>query len=403
MRNKLKEAISDIEDRLKRIKEREIEGELLWEDISKNILTALHLFRGALEAYIRQCKILKTEVDQLSQVSQDDYVFYDHRISELYMCVNNFRRWFSLYFGQKYEDLLYLHFFLNELLLTFPVSWLREDINFIFVPVNLVVTWPLHKQMTEKMLSWYDEQVKEDLKKLESTEVYCIGAVPEQDLLAQAVLAHEIFHLIINKNSNIHDHIKDISAGENMKNMLPGLEPEVMESWTEELFCDFASSWHLGPVYGKAFIKEIVYYQSYGTETHPPRACRVLFILEALEIKKHPYITEIRNFRKRIVYEEEGQWSTEIKKIANKFRAVLQILKVYRYKYTNIRKLLRVKYFQNNLPYTYSDVRTFLNNLPKPADLPEKIKNDYDEILVECFRKNVIKREFEKAMEKTIL
>lgn len=405
MKKTLELAISDTVERFQKLIDKEIHGELLWRQVSNHVHYTVDLFRKIISIYVKQCEKIKLEIQSLSKINQGDYVFYHKRIDELNnKCLGYYRARSLILFSQNFDNQLILYLFLEDLISIFPsaMSFLRKDVHFFFVPLGQILTWPLHKELTEQaIISWMDDDLMIELNSLQQRDIRGLGAVPEENITSQIVLAHEIFHIIVDKTSSMADRLNELAHEGSTITLFNQHNSQILESWIEELFCDYGALFVFGPIFGREIVKELVYTTGYASETHPPRKWRILFILEMLKDTKSPSVTRIRNYFKSIEYEQTNINESQIKVISGKFQIMLSQLGLKQYTYSNKRTQIYEKNFLNRIPYEYKkDIRELLNNLPNDEELSLQQRKDINLMVIESIRKNTLKREFEEIMEK---
>lgn len=403
MKKILELAISDTTERFQKLIDKEIQGELLWRQLSRHVCSTLDLGRSVISIYIKQCEEVRLEVESLSHIDQGDYTFYHKRVDDLNKYLAYYRGRFLSLFSQNFDGQLILYLFLEDLIAIFPPSmdYLRKDVHFFFEPMKYIATWALHKELTVQALPWMEDNLKVKLNNLQQRDTRGLGAVHEESIVSQIILAHEIFHVILAKNDSVKDNLNEIAHQVSTITLFNKDDYQVLENWIEEFFCDYGASFLFGPIFGREFAKELVYTTGHSTDTHPPRKWRISFILDMLRNIKNPFVTKIRNYYKSIEYEQIDINIDQVRAISDKFQIILLQLGLKRYTYSNKRKEIYERNFENKIPYEYKkDIRDLLNNLPKDENLSLQGRKDINLMVVESIRKNTLKREFEETMEK---
>lgn len=187
-------------------------------------------------------------------------------------------------------------------------------------------------------------------------------------------------------------------------------------SHLKEYFCDFASTWHLGPIYAKSFLDEIDYYPREITSSHPPAAFRAKLIIETLNTKAPKNIKDFYGKERERLTHRLGVNMDAIerglRKILHEYTAILPQFKMRRK--LNTRKVpskkVILRYIEHNLPFIYEDIRLFLNGLPDLKSIKKvltkrnldakQINNYFIEFLQESMLRSNAFRIFKKGAEK---
>jgi len=139
----------------------------------------------------------------------------------------------------------------------------------------------------------------------------------------------------------------------------------------------------------------------FGTATHPPRLVRASILLKAWERQKDAPcrgIEHTKTFKRCVEREEPALDKEAVTWITGEFRDILErVLKVPKYKLKADTSVV-IKYFENNIPFLFEDVRDFFNGLPEREKLPEHVRGHFDVFLQETLRKNYLHRAFRNAM-----
>lgn len=395
----LEEAIGRAINNLGELEQREPKGELRWDLISENVSGGLALFREVVDIYQQQSARLKGEIDSLPvHVNDELYEYYYRLIDSINRCIGFFRERFHMVFMRNHDEQLHLYLFLSEILIPFEDIHIARKLNnvyFLFVPLGYVAELPLHEQLTSDLITWMEEDLKLALTAAKRQEVYCLGGVPEEDILNQVLLIHEVFHIVLQRSQNLRGRLDNLaSALGQTGGVLGQCDPPRLRNWLEEWFCDFAASWFFGPIFGKEFIEEISYVSPFGTASHPPRASRIVFILKALSTKRHPYVTLVRRYQNEIAHEISSESDIGQERSAEEFKQMVNTIGLRRYpteSRTRKNAATVKRNLKNNLPFIYGDIRDFLNSIPVEGVLGTAI--------IESLWKNIMIRRFRRIMK----
>lgn len=390
-KNRLKENIIKLKNRLNELRNRYIEIDPAWKFIYESVFTVHESFKKIIDALIKQCEVFLKEIDYSSR----SYEIFHELINLLYIEVDYLRKDFFDLFPKTFTNRLYLYLFMRELLLTFPPSTkVSERLKYIMIPTGYIGTWPIHKTLVGRAHSWVDFEIQKDIEEIKENEVIGFECDPEESLDRWIIEGHEIFHVLIDKTPRIKEQLTKIEN--RYKQEFGGLffhdQPETMH-YIKELFCDFGATWHFGPAYGKAFIDEIVFSTSKATKTHPQRVIRVMVIRSALQGIPHPYREEINKFYKTYRHEVAGIQSQGIEFLRKEFISMVKSCDISQYKPQQIKDRIK-KHFEHNLPYLYQDIREFLNNLPKENELEKDTQRHFKNLILESLRKNILYHQF---------
>ena len=209
----------------------------------------------------------------------------------------------------------------------------------------------------------------------------------------QAVLTHELFHIIVRHNKELSDLFRDLTTDREIQQTLGTAEFDSLTSQIEELFCDFAAVWYFGPVYLQAFKDEISYYEVRPSDSHPPSDLRAGFLLANNSVfKNHQGYKSLDNYlrlRKRAGVTLPKK-AILVNQIGKPFGRLLNSLELYRYSHEDVVRQVTHS-FADNIPFVAKDVRRILNNIPVVTETTDK-KRHLD-LISESLRKTNLLRQ----------
>ncbi|MBI5208332.1 MAG: hypothetical protein HY934_11175 [Candidatus Firestonebacteria bacterium] len=400
-KNCLNDRISKLKDRLNELKNRNILYNTNWNFIDFSIKSAHIFFNQIIDIFIEQCNIFLKDIDSFTK--KNNYELFYEKINLLYYKTAHLRECFVYFFQTQFTNRIYIYLFMRDIIDTLSTNNNLKNLNFILIPTGRTATYPIHFYLLGKNYSsWLDFNLIDKINSIVIKEIRCFECDPEEPLERQLIEGHEIFHILLKKETNIENSFKTILSNYKITNLFINNDKDIEMNYIKELFCDFASAWHFGPAYGKAFIEDIAFTTIMETNKHPQRVLRIIIILEALQKhKKHPYTLEVKNFYKNHKIEYSyGVDKNNIRLIIDEYKKILKSLKISYY-YSNDLKEKIKNYFEHNLPYLYNDVREFLNNLPNKKNLSNKAQRYYEIFILESIRKNTLWHEFNQEIRKS--
>jgi hypothetical protein len=387
------------------------------------------VLQGWPEPGLSKLKVLKDTlnitIDRIIEFYQQNYLdkinqwldlrYLENRVRQLFEFTNFLRKYSELLFSPFTFELAYLFSFIEDLLGTFPPKTrLGRGETFTLIPTGTFSTLPFSDWLTMGLR-------KVGISERQESEIYCFECVSKLRLDRSAVLFHELIHVLIYKNQAlINSCLTEMMNNENISslfNSLSHLTPPIDScSHLKEYFCDFASAWHLGPIYAKAFLDEIEYYPKGITYSHPPAGFRAKLIIETLNRETPKSIRDFYGKEKERLAQRLGVNMDVIERglmeISHKYASILTLqFRIIKLKMRKVPpKKVILKYIEHNLPFIYEDIRLFLNGLPDLKNIKEtlakreldakQIDNYFIEFLQESVLRSNAFRIFRSGAEK---
>lgn len=416
---KLGRLVSSLEE----IKERKVIVNSGWKKIDDDVNEIYNFFLQMLNHYVEGCNYLIKLIPKVPKIywSNDTW---DELVDYQSLRAHYFRMFSLRFFPPPTVERLYNYLFIKDLLRTFPENLnLQKNIRFLVTHSNNIALFSIQDALLglvdsintairsvsnlvgEEINSPYREEI---INKIRNIEAYAFECDPREKLSNKIILGHEIFHMIVKKNQTIETRFSQaLNDGifdeyfSDIKQTGFNINKINKISHVEELFCDFGAAWHLGPCSGFAALNELSFFGKTTSSSHPPRAARIKIILNAYKLIKHPSVDRFKILID--VYQNEMKTikNSSIKTISDFFITILKDdLGIKKCLPSNEEEKLK-KHIQNKIPYMYDkDIRILFNNLPPLEELTSSEKNDLNDYLFESIRKNLMRLDFEMAMEK---
>jgi len=388
-KDRISRTLSDVVGRLKSLRQQDITPFPRWPSIEEWRKLAYSLFGRAIEAFMGQCESYLKNLDTIHRTFEQWCFILD----ALWDRCDRLRTYHNRLFYYDYSTVIYHHVFISEMFDCLPQTLSGARIKFLLVPSGELVVWIINEEFADLSLDWFDKQYRIDFKEIAERErVISFECHREQNFERQAVLAHEIFHIIARNNQDLVNTFVDLAKIPQVKSILSTSDPDLLISQIEELFCDFAASWYYGPIYLQAFADEISYFPADGSYTHPPSDLRAKFLYVA-----NSSIAYHKAFRSLKTYLELHGGTTVSRELRSAFATIRKAfskcitnLGLQQFKYEDYTEPV-VKSFNSNVPYVVEDIRTLINNLPPMPGNREKYK--FYEFVSESLRKTNILRQ----------
>lgn len=382
-KNQVSKGLSDLVSALENLAHQPIASFSAWPNIGYTITNAHNYFIKVLEKTIDPCKSF------ISNLNGDYRPFKQWQlyIEDLWERVRYLRSQHNRMFGNEYSSLLYHHILIEELLNCFPQTLPGAKCEFLLVPMGELKVWAISQALANLLPAWIDKQYLDAATQLETeSSIECFGCHRDTSFSRQAILTHEIFHIIVQNNDSLIQLIKTLSQDDSIQTLLETTDPDNLDSQIEELYCDFAANWFFGPIYLQSFADEISYYRIQRSDTHPTSDLRAKFLLVNSEYaRKHPGFSNLKRYmelRKKHLLPRQNDGM--LRTIGNKFADGLHHLGLDRFSWTDQTDMIRQS-FKSNIPYVSQDVRALINNLP--ADLEPVLNQKYFDLVSESLRK----------------
>jgi len=298
-------------------------------------------------------------------------------------------------FCHDYTSMIYHHIFIEEMFECLPETLGGARIKFLLLPSGDLIVWPMREAFYQLAPTWFPEEALTKFDELRTKDtIVCFECHRDRNFERQAVLAHEIIHIIVRNNTKLSEGLKTIAKDPTTEVILNTSNSELLGQ-VEELFCDYAAAWFYGPVYLQAFAEEISHYPVALSDTHPAADLRAKFLLEShAAFKKHrgyKILSQYFKLRKQSNIPKPKQ----LRKLASKFEGTLLSLGLVKYVHTDQTDQIS-RSFEHNIPAVAKDIRTFINSLPQrqPTD---DIKR-YGELVSESLRKTNLLRQVKNYM-----
>lgn len=353
-----------------------------WCEIDKEISRAFEYFKGILEVY-------KIQLDKLITSSTNtsyDYQDYCEWLDCLYQKIDICTQMVGRFFKDIKHTLLSQYLFVNNLLNTFQPK-MRNNIHIVLSEDGYYSHSEIAKQIIE-IDYWIDQPCRKQLEQLSSeNNIHWVGIAIGQYLHKQIVVSHELFHAFIRNNDMLRNYLEQINLNKN----------EIGVGEIKELFCDYASAWHFGPCYLAGFLDEIRYIKK-NKDTQLKRILRAKIVMAAFNADyNHSMISELAQFIDN--YNHEDEISEElVQEIAESFSKYLSVdLQMKKY-HAEDKSIVMAKYLKNRLPFFFTDIRDFLNNLPVFDDITDSDDKKHFPIFIsESLRISYMLNEFLSA------
>jgi hypothetical protein len=358
--------LSEISARLKALKQQPTTPPPPWPQVQLWVKEAHKLFSDVIDLFVSQCEIY------YANISTDTRLYEDWRrnLADLWRRMDYLRSIHNQLFCHDYTSVIYHHIFIEELFSCFPKTLEGAQSKFLLLPSGDLVVWPLAEALGSIAPDWFQEKFLVEFEKLTILDsINCFGCHRERDYERQAVLAHEIFHILVRKNKGIQTEFKKLLTQDFAQELIQPGSLESQLSQIEEFFCDYSAAWYFGPVFLLAFVDEISFYPVGISGTHPPNDLRAAFLLENnVSAKAHRSYSNLQQYlalRKRTGISLPS--SAVLKKGGDYFEMLLNSLKLQKYKHIDRSEEIG-RSFTRNIPYVVPDIRTFINNLPSNLD-----------------------------------
>jgi len=391
-RDQLLHGLSDIIERLDSLKNQPISTFLRWPTINEWRSAALDFFHKTIDIFKQQCRSF---IDGLDTVPRS-FGQWTNILDYLWFRLDNLRNYHNRLFCYDYLNVLYHHIFIGEMLECLPSKLSGAKSRFILAPTGELAMRPINKELSTIAADFFDEEylVRFDALSLEEP-VICFDCHQEQNYERQAVLGHEIFHIIVRSNQGLKRLFINLSNKQQVQTLLQSNNQDMLVSQVEEFFCDYIASWYYGPIYLQAFADEITYYPRRTSDTHPPNTLRAKLLLYANNhIKDHKGYSNLRKY-----LQLHGGTSISMdnrnvfKKMNVEFNRGLAEIGLRKYKYDDISNIVK-KSFDVNIPYVAADIRNLINNIPLPSTI--KSPENHPALVSESLRKTNLLREIMK-------
>lgn len=390
----LKKVWSELLGRFRELSEREIEYEVEWDEVARNVRAAYGLFSELLKKYILLCETILKELD----APWKPYRFYINLMDQLYGNLYYIRRCFLSWFAAAFPNRLLYYLFFCDLFSTLSKEFpTLENVRCIIGPTGAIRTERFGLILVGRTTGLLESQLRADLAAIAKAPVHGIECDPGESLDRQLILGHELFHILLQADESRLNQV--VSIYHNSSVRVAFTTPLFSENHIVELFCDFAAARHFGPAYGKAFIEEIMLYEKQETPTHPSRIVRLWVILEALSGKlRSPYLARMRLYSRKNAGDELRLRRKDVGVLIKEFKRILKDMRIRRYIPKDIAGKVK-QHIRQNIPIVYQDIRDLLNNLPPDKrELTRRQQDNYDAFSTESVRKSVMWRQFTKAM-----
>ncbi len=392
---RLSQGFSDIVNRLDSLKNQPICPFQTWPKIYEWRSAALALFHKSIDLLKQQCISFR---DNLHNDSRD-FEQWTYNLDYLWYLLDRLRIFYNRMFNHDYLSLIYHHIFVGEMLECLPIRLEGARSKFILAPTGTLRMLHINRMLSSIAPEWFDDEYQIEFNHLRNEEpIICFDCHPEKNYERQAILGHEIFHIIVHHNRQLRTIFTDLLSVQQLQVLLETSDEENFISKVEELFCDYAAGWYYGPIYLQAFADEITYYPqqpSYTQYSHPSNTVRSKQLLYANStVKDHKGYSSVKNY---LHLHGGTAISSEDKilfrKLIIEFDQGLASLGLKKYKYKNNINYVK-KSFDENIPFVVADIRDLINNLPSPDEI-EKPQNHPD-LISESLRKTNILREIKE-------
>jgi hypothetical protein len=389
-RKQISAGLSELIDRFKSLAEQPIIPPPPWPGIQKPLNKIHGFFRQVIEAFVKPCEMY------LAQISADTREFeqWQFNLQDLWERLNFLRGVHNRAFCHDYTAVIYHHIFIEEMFECLPSDLPGSRSPFLLLPSGELIVWPSVDAFSALAPDWFAEEylrVFDGFKKMDLAVFF--ECHREHNFERQAILAHEIFHIVTRRNISIGVCFDELSSKPEVATILGTADKEMLKSQLEELFCDFTAAWYYGPVFLQAFADEISHYPISPSTTHPPSDVRAAFLLATNSKSYHSHrgykvLEQYLNLRRRhhVALPEDAK----LMPIGSAFEKTLGILKLSPYKHIDLTSEIE-RSFDKNIPFVTKDIRLFINNLPvrkRESDLKR-----YSDLVSESLRKTNILRQ----------
>jgi len=385
----ISKSLSEVINRLSSLKKQQVNLIMRWHKIKEWQRRAYLLFNQTVEIFIEQCNSYKDNI----KIDNRRFLQWRFNLDDLWYRLNSLRLYHNRLFYYDYYGVIYNHIFIGEMFECLPQSLKGAKSPFLLVPSGELIVWVINEILTDLAPDWFDENYLSKFDNLEKEEpVISFECHREQNFERQAVLGHEIFHIIVRNNPILEDNFRDLAKLPVVKRILNSDDEDILISQIEELFCDFSASWFYGPIYLQAFTDEISYYPIEISNTHPPSVLRAKFLYQTNKVfKKHRGFISLEDYIKlHGDIKISKQFRSAFSQLGKTFFKSLEGLKLKRYKFEDIKNLIK-RSFNVNIPYVVRDVRMLINNLPSIKET--KVPQHYSDLVFESLRKTSLLRQ----------
>lgn len=338
---------------------------------ARNLSILRDTLNRTIDQLIKHCKSAYLQrIDILAR-----FPYIDSRIRELFHFTLFLRKFRELLLPPFTFPLNQLFTLTEDMLRTFPTQTnLARNVVFVLAPTGSFSTSPFRHLLARGLrgVGIPDEGGMD-------TDIFCLECVSNLRLDRSAVLAHEVFHVLVFKNMDVViPYLEQVARVSSIRDMYDMLEQATSRGLDRvghltEFFCDYGAARHVGPVYARSFIAEIDYYPRTLTRSHPPSPLRAKLISRALGQRTPRGVRDFYHHEKGRLQADLGLdlglAERALTDIAKRFHAFLESdfgIKLFATSQDGgPTKDTLAHYIWHNLPYIYEDVRVFLNALPE--------------------------------------
>jgi hypothetical protein len=390
-KNQISAGLSEIIERFRSLKDQPINPPPPWPVIQRWIGEAHKFFVTVLEAFIQPCGAYLAAIEEDTR----DFEQWQFNLADLWQRMDFLRGIHNRAFCHNYTAIIYHHIFIEELFECLPEQLKGARPKFLLLPSGDLVVWPMNEAFYELAPTWFSEAALGVFDKLRAADtIVCFECHRDRNFERQAVLAHEIIHIIIRNNKGLEDSLTAISGEGAFQKSLNASGSEIRNQ-IEELFCDYTAAWFYGPVYLQAFADELSHYPVSSSDTHPASDLRAKLLLDCHEdFKGHrAYKSLLQYFQLRKLHNLPTR--AIFRKIAKRFESTLLELGLKKYSHIEQEEEI-ARSFEHNIPTVAKDIRTFINNLPQRK--PTEDLKRYNELVSESLRKTNLLRQITSYM-----
>ena len=414
----LKHRLEDLIQRLRELRADEVIIQEWSEPGRGKLLVLLKNLNEAIDQVIRYCET--RYLDRLSVVVE--FKDIEHRIKEFFHFILFLRMYRECLLPAYKRPLETLFSLVGDLYGTLPSSvGLDRDTPFILLPAGTFTAARFRDLLILVLPSGdYSNQPEGDQR-----EIFFLECASNIRLDLSAVLCHEVMHTLLFRNeAKILPRLEKLQkkpAVISYFSMLDKTESILdQESHLIEHFCDYAAAWHYGNGYASAFVSEIDYYPKEMSASHPSAAMRIEVIWRGCRGK--PNVLKAYRARSRQEVKRSGLGLSicdmAVKEMEKEFNSIL-VSRLSMKRYLGLKQpksnmdCAMVRYLENNIPYTYSDVRHFFDALPEFEQMRRSLCPDggafsteklekLNEFFEECVVRSQALRIFAKAANKVL-